>query len=74
MLDNKSKFENEKIRLVNRPQKYQTRNPARVLLICKTSLSIICQLVQEKLEAHNVFLFSDQARSDCEQLDGGSAD
>ena len=37
-----------------RPQKYQTRSPARVLLICKTSLSILCQLVQEKLESHRI--------------------
>ena len=36
------------------PQKYQTRSPARVLLICKTSLSIRCQLVQEKLEFHRI--------------------
>ena len=37
-----------------RPQQYQTRSPARVLLICKTSLSILCQLVQEKLESHRI--------------------
>ena len=42
------------IHSASRPQKYQTRSPARALLICKTSLSILCQLVQEKLESHRI--------------------